>query len=153
MAAVTIYNDFGAPKIKSVPVSIISTSICHEVMGPDAMLLIFWMLSFKPNVSLSSFIFIKRLFSYLLSAITVVPSAYLRLLISLPAILSPACASSSPAFLRYSGAAARSLQLCPTLCDPTDGSPPGSSVPGFSRQEYWSGLSFPSLGWCTLHVS
>ena len=32
------------------------------------------------------------------------------------------------------------LQLCPTLCDPMDYSPPGSSVHGFSRQEYWSGL-------------
>ena len=35
-------------------------------------------------------------------------------------------------------------QLCPTLWDPVDCSPPGSSVRGFSRQEYWSGLSFPS---------
>ena len=41
-------------------------------------------------------------------------------------------------------AAAKSLQSCPTLCDPTDGSPPGSSILGFSRQEYWSGLPFPS---------
>ena len=41
-------------------------------------------------------------------------------------------------------AAAKSLQLCLTLCEPTDGSPPGSSVMGFSRQEYWSGLPFPS---------
>ena len=85
-------------------------------------------------------------------------------------------------------AAAKSLQSCPTLCDPTDGSPPGSSIPGilqarilervaislsnacmlsrfsrvqlcaapwtaahqappstgFSKQEYWSGLTFPS---------
>ena len=41
-------------------------------------------------------------------------------------------------------AAAKLLQLCPTLCDPIDGSPPGSPVPGFSRQEYWSGLPFPS---------
>ena len=35
-------------------------------------------------------------------------------------------------------------QLCPTLCDPMDCSPPGSSVLGFFRQEYWSGLPFPS---------
>ena len=35
-------------KIKSVTVSIVSPSICHEVMGPDAMILVFWMLSFKP---------------------------------------------------------------------------------------------------------
>ena len=44
-------------------------------------------------------------------------------------------------------AAAKSLQSCPTLCDPTDGSPPVSPVPGgFSRQEHWSGLPFPSPG-------
>ena len=36
-------------------------------------------------------------------------------------------------------AAAKSLQLCLTLCDPTDGSPPGSPSLGFSRQEHWSG--------------
>ena len=41
-------------------------------------------------------------------------------------------------------AAAKSLQSCPTLCDPIDGSPPGSTVPGFSRQEHWSGFPFPS---------
>ena len=41
-------------------------------------------------------------------------------------------------------AAAKSLQSCPTLCDPIDGSPPGSPSLGFSRQEYWSGLPFPS---------
>ena len=41
-------------------------------------------------------------------------------------------------------AAAKSLQLCLTLCDPIDGSPPGSPSLGFSRQEHWSGLPFPS---------
>ena len=56
--------------------------------------------SFKPALSLSSFTLIKRLFSSSsLSAIRVVSSAYLRLLIFFPAILIPACASSSPAFL------------------------------------------------------
>ena len=72
--------------------------ICHDVVGPDAMILVFWMLSFKPTFSLSYFTFIKRLFSSSLSAIRVVSSAYLRLLIFLPAILIPACASSSPVF-------------------------------------------------------
>ena len=63
------------------------------------MVFIFWMLSFKPAFSLSSFTFIKRLFSSSsLSAIRVVSSAYMRLLIFLLAILIPACASSSPAF-------------------------------------------------------
>ena len=69
-------------------------------MGPDAMILVFWMLSFKPTFSLSSFTLIKRLFSYSsLSAIRAVLFAYLRLLIFLPAILIPVCASSNPAFL------------------------------------------------------
>ena len=68
-------------------------------MGPDAMIFVFWMLSFKPTFSLSSFTFIKKFFSSSsLSAIRVVSSAYLRLLIFLPVILIPVCASSSPAF-------------------------------------------------------
>ena len=88
------------PKIKVWHVSTISKSIYHEVMGPDTMILLFWMLSFKPTFSLSSFTFFKRLFSSSsLSAIRVVSSAYLRLLIFLLATLTPACVSSSPVFL------------------------------------------------------
>ena len=87
-------------KLKSDTVSTVYPSISHEVMGPDAMILVFWMLSFKPTFSLSSFTFIKRLFSSSsLSAIRVVSSAYLRLLIFLLEILIPAYASSSPALL------------------------------------------------------
>ena len=85
-------------KIKSLTVSLVFPSICHEVMGLDAMISVLWMLSFKPGFSLSSFTFIKRLSnSSLLSATRVGSSVYLRLLIFLPAILIPACASSSPA--------------------------------------------------------
>ena len=51
------------PKIKSFTVSIVFPSLCHEVMWLDAMILIFWMLSFKPTFSLSTFTFMKRLFS------------------------------------------------------------------------------------------
>ena len=139
-------------KIKSATVSTVSPSICHEVIGLDAMIFVFWMLSFKPNFSRCSFTFIKKL----------------------------------------SAAAAKSLQSCPTLCDPIDSSPSGSPIPGilqartlewvaisfsnawkwkvkvkslshirlpaspwtaahqappslgFSRQEYWSGVSLPS---------
>ena len=87
-------------KVKSATVSTVSPSICHEVMEQDAMILVFWMLSFKPTFSLSSFSFIKRLFSsFSLCVIRAVSSAYLRLLIFLPAILIPACDSCSPAFL------------------------------------------------------
>ena len=63
MAAVTVCSDLELKKIKSVTVSIFSPFICHKMMGPDAMTLDFWMLSFKPALSLSFFIFIKRLFS------------------------------------------------------------------------------------------
>ena len=70
-------------------------SICHEVMGSDAMILVF-LIFFKPAFSLSSF---KRLFSSsLLSASRVESSAYLRLLIFLPAVLTPPCDSSSLAY-------------------------------------------------------
>ena len=101
MVATTTCRDFGAPpKIKSDPVSTVSPSIFHEVMGPDAMILVFWMLSFKPTFSFSAFTFTKRLFSSsLLYAIRVVSSAYLRFLMFLLAIMISACASSSPAFL------------------------------------------------------
>ena len=76
-------------KIKSLTFSIVSPSIGHEMMGPDAMTLVYWMLSFKPAFH-SSFTFIKRLFSsFPLSVIRVVSSAYLRLLIFLLAILIP----------------------------------------------------------------
>ena len=86
-------------KIETLTVSIVSQSICHEVMGLDVMILVFWMLNFKPTFSLSSVTFIKRLFSSSsLSAIREGSSVHLRLLIFLLAILIPACASCSPAF-------------------------------------------------------
>ena len=99
MAAVPICSDFGAPKIKSL------TFHCFPIYSPwsdgtRCHELSFQMLSFKPKFSLSSFTFVKRLFSSSsLSAIRAVSSTYLRLLIFLPAILIPAYASSSPVFL------------------------------------------------------
>ena len=84
-------------KIKSVTVSTVPHlfAVKYEV---DAVIFVFLMLSFKPAFSLS-FTFIKRSFnSSSLSVIRVVSSAYLRLLIFLPVISLPACASSSPAF-------------------------------------------------------
>ena len=81
MAAVTICSDFGAQKNKvwhcfhCFPIYLpwSDGTGCHEVMGLDAMILVFWMFSFKPTFSLSSFTFIKRLFSSsLLSAIRVI---------------------------------------------------------------------------------
>ena len=86
-------------KIKFVTVSVVSPSICHGEMGLHAMILVFWMLSFKPDFSLSSFTFIKMLFSSSsLSSIRVVSFAYLRLFIFLLEIFISSFASSSPAF-------------------------------------------------------
>ena len=84
-------------KIKSVTFHCFP-AICHEEMGPDVMIFVFWMLSFKPlfqsPLSLSS----RNSSSFLFSAIRMVSSAYLRLLIFLLPILNPAWASSSPEF-------------------------------------------------------
>ena len=99
MAAVTVCSDFGASQNKishcfhCFPIYLpwSDGTTCHDLS--------FLNVELKPTFSLSSFTFIQRLFSSSsLSAIRVVSSAYLRLLIFLPAILIPACASSSPAF-------------------------------------------------------
>ena len=112
-------------KIKSVTVSTFYPSICHEVMGLDAMILVFWMLSFKPIFSLSSFTLLERLFSSSLSAIRVVSSAYLQLLIFLLAILILPCASSSPEFrMMYSISAQFNCSVMSTLCNLMDCSMP-----------------------------
>ena len=49
-------------------------------------------------------------------------------------------------YIYAAAAAAKSLQSCPTLCDPIDGSPPGSAIPGIlqARTLEWAGISFPS---------
>ena len=87
-------------KKKSVTISTFSPSICHEVTGLDAMILVLLTFSFKLALSLSSFTLIKRLFSSsLLSAIRVISSRYLMLLMFLLLIFIPACNSPNPAFL------------------------------------------------------
>ena len=99
MAAVTIRSDFGVQENK----------ICHQFHFTLLFALNWWdwmpwfsffeCWIFKPAFSFSSFTLIKRLFSSsFLSAIRVVSSAYLRLLICLLAVLIPACASFSLAF-------------------------------------------------------
>ena len=75
-------------KIKPVTVSTFSPSVCHELTGLDAMILVFWMLSFKLTFSLSSSTLIKWFFSsFLLSTINMVLSAYMRLLIFPPGFI------------------------------------------------------------------
>ena len=62
---VTICSDFEAPKNKVCHCFHCFPIYLHEVMGPDAMILVFRMLSFTPTFSPSSFTFIKRLYSFL----------------------------------------------------------------------------------------
>ena len=157
------------PKIKSATVSTVTPSICHEMMGPDAMILVFWMLSLKPTFSLSSFMFIKRPFSSSsLSAIWVLSAAYLRLLIFLPAILILAYTSSSPAFLIMYSAYKLNKQgdniqswctLFPIWNQPVGPCPVRTvaswpAYPFLKRQVRWSGIPisfriFHSLLWST----
>ena len=89
MTEVTVHSDLRAQEIKLCHCfNFFPLYICHEVMGLDAMLLVFWIFHFKPAFSLSSFTFIKRLFSSSsFSTLRVLSSAYLRLLIFLPAVL------------------------------------------------------------------
>ena len=70
VVAVTIRNDIGTQKNKICHCFPLSPPICHEVMKPDIMILVFWTLNLEPAFSLSSITLIKRLFSSsLLSAI------------------------------------------------------------------------------------
>ena len=156
-------------KIKSLIVSIVSPSICHELMEPDVKIYVFWMLNFKAAFSLSSFTFNKRLFSSsLLSAIRILSSVYLMLLIFLPEILTQTYASSSPAFYMMHSAYKLNKQndnihpwytLFPiwnqfvVLCSgPTAASWPAYRF--FRRQVRWFGnlislRIFHSFLWCT----
>ena len=139
-------------------------------MRQEVMILVFWMLSFKPAFLLSSFNFIKRLFSSSsLSSIKLVSSAYLKLLVFLWAILILACVSSSQGFcIMYSAYKLnkqgdniqpwrtpfpiwnQSVGLCSVL---TVASWPAYRF--FSRQVRWSGIPiswriFHSLLWSTV---
>ena len=119
---------------------------CHDLSFPNV--------SFKPTFSICSFTFIKRLFSSSsLSVIRVMSSAYLRLLIFLLAILIPACASPSPSFLMMYSAyklnkwkKVKSLSRVQLFATPWTIAYQGPLSMGFSWQEYWSGLPFPSPG-------
>ena len=85
MAAVTVCSDFEAQENKVCHCfHCFPHSICHKMMGLDAMILVFWMLSFKSAFSLSSFTLIKCLLSFSsLSSIRMVSHPYLRLLLFL----------------------------------------------------------------------
>ena len=90
---------FEPKKIKSVSVRAFSPSICLEVIGLDAMILVFWMLSFRSAFSLS----LSPSSRGSLVPICFLPSEWyhLKLLMILLAILIPACDSSSPFCMMY----------------------------------------------------
>ena len=143
-----ICSDFGAQE----------NTICHwfhffsfylpGVLGPDAMILDFSILSFNPAFSLSSFNLIKRLFnSSSLSVIRVVSFAYLRLLIFVLPILIPA------SILHYVLCMCVCVcvcvlvtQSCPTLCDLMECSLPSSSVHGILQARILEGFPCSSTG-------
>ena len=168
VAAVTIHSEFGSQENKIRHCLHFTPSICLEVMDQMPWSY-FFECCFKPAFSLSSFILIKRLFSSsLLSAIRVILSAYLRLLIFLPAILTLACDSSGSAFcMMYSAQKlnkqsdniqpwqtpflilSQSVFLCRVL---TVASWPANRF--LRKQVWWSGISislriFHSLLWST----
>ena len=127
MAVVTVHSDFGAQENKichcfhSLPFYLPSrgeTGCCD---------LSFVNVGFRPAFSLSSFTLIKRLFHPHQEALSVLFAfCHWSDIVCIPA------------------AAAKSLQSCLTLCDPIDGSPPGSPVPGIlqARTLEWVAISF-----------
>ena len=56
-------------------------------------------------------------------------------------------------FLEGYAAAAKSLQLCPTLCNPVDGSPPGSPIPGILQRDDWQWICPQGYSWLALSPS
>ena len=157
MAVVNIHGDFWAKKIKSSTVSSSSPSVYLEIMGVYTTILVFWMLSFKPIFSLLSFTLIKRVFQFssVAQSCSTLCDTMNRSTPGLPVhhkhpeftqthihrvsdAIQPSHPLSSP-----SPATAKSLQSCPTLCDSTDGSPPGSPVPGIlqARILEWAAIS------------
>jgi len=162
MTVVIICSDFGVPQNKvshcfhcfPIYLSWSDGTRCNNLHSLNV--------KFKPDVSLSYFTFIKRLFSSSsISAMRVVSLAYLRILIFLPVILIPACASSSWTFhMMYSAykliKQGDNIQLLYTLFQIWKQSTlPRSALPGaywpayrlLWRQVRWSGipisLSFP----------
>ena len=101
-------------KMKSVTVSIVSPSVCHEVMGPDAMILVFLILSFKPAFSFFH-LHQEALWFLFTFCHWSVSSTYPRMLIFLLAVLIPACDSSSPALRMTYSAQAHVGVLFPVL--------------------------------------
>ena len=99
-------------------------------------------LALRPQASLS--ITNSRSSLKLMSIESVMPSSHL--ILCRPLLLMSVRDLSKPGvnLQGHIAAATRSLQLCPTLCNPRDGSPQVSLSLGFSRQEHWSGLPFPS---------
>ena len=103
VAAVKVHSDFGAQENKSATVTNFPSSICHKVVGLDAMnvecLFVNSFLNVEFKLVLPSPLFIERLFSSSLhSAIRVVSYSYFWILVLLPAILNPAWDLSRPAY-------------------------------------------------------
>ena len=145
-------SDFGAQKNKVWHCFHCFPIYLHEVMGPDAMIFVFWMLSFRPTFFTLLFHFHQELFSSSLYAIRVVSSTYLRLLVILSLYMCfhgvinqhwefPEKYLTPKWLLKVQKVVA---QLSPTLCNPLDCSPPGPSVYGISQARIleWIAISF-----------
>ena len=151
MAAVTICSDLRTQEKEICYCFLLFHFYLPWVMGLDAIVLVFLILSFKPAFSLSSFTLIKRLFSSsLLSAIKVVSSTYLRLLMFLLAILSPARYSSSLAFIMMCSVymlnkQGDNKQPCCTPFSILNNSVVPFRVLTVASQIRWSGIPLPHL--------
>ena len=144
MAAATVHSGFEAQENK----------ICHYFhfvpfylpwSGPHTF--VFWSLCFKR--SLIWWILTTSNLPWFMDLTFQAPMQYCslqhRTLLPSPVTLTTGCCFCFGSVCVYA-AAAKSLQSCPTLCDPIDGSPPGSPVPGLlqARTLEWVAMSFSS---------
>ena len=127
--------------------SLTLSSFAPSVMGTLASLLFVNHVSLLPLQHLLHLLFsvLKRLLPSCLTCLASSSFVYVVFSVS-PSQLPCLIIQSTPSFESTAAAAAKSLQSCPTLCDPIDGSPPGSPVPGIlqARTLEWGAISFSS---------
>ena len=127
------------------PILLFSSISLHRLLRKAFLSLraVLWNSAFKwEYLSFSPLLFASLLFTAICKASSDSHFAFLHFfsmgMVLLPVSCTMSCTMSQPT------AAAKSLQSCPTLCDPIDGSPPGSPVPGIlqARTLEWVAISF-----------
>ena len=117
------------------------TSQIHCLLSNSCLWVDFWRNSTYDRIGR---FWLRDTLSICISSIPVLLTFTLSIIFSVSVVLHCQCGCHGSIIPAAATAAAKSLQSCPTLCDPIDGSPPGSSVPGIfhARILEWVAISF-----------